>query len=308
MEEGEDDWRVSNRDAPAPATTTVRVYPGDEPKVGSAKPRGRPRKRKPGSEASASRLGPERFIEEETARRFGRLGKKATASVAVLPGPRPGPVSRPPPRDARVGLAASASAANLAKPVARVRDDDEHAAAGNENDDAAFDSPPKEASSSKEEVTSPPPRRPFATADENAPRSAAPAPANASPVGGTSPPFVSRAVSLEESPGRATGTDAAEPLEKGARVGKAPNQAAAKRARGSPPRAAPRLAGGPVLVMVGDTAVAPAARDRSVNRRKPASGRRAALPHGVHPISPPKRVVRRTSNTLSRLWETETRR
>jgi hypothetical protein len=63
-----------------------------------------------------------------------------------------------------------------------------------------------------------------------------------------------------------------------------------------------------VLVMVGDKAVAPAARDRSVNRRKPASGRRAALPHGVHPISPPKRVVRRTSNTLSRLWETETRR
>jgi hypothetical protein len=115
-------------------------------------------------------------------------------------------------------------------------------------------------------------------------------------------------VSLEESPGRATGTDAAEPLEKGARVGKAPNQAAAKRARGSPPRAAPRLAGGPVLVMVGDKAVAPAARDRSVNRRKPASGRRAALPHGVHPTSPPKRVVRRTSNTLSRLWETETRR
>jgi hypothetical protein len=25
-------------------------------------------------------------------------------------------------------------------------------------------------------------------------------------------------------------------------------------------------------------------------------------------MSPPKRVVRRTSNTLSRLWETETRR
>jgi len=63
-----------------------------------------------------------------------------------------------------------------------------------------------------------------------------------------------------------------------------------------------------VLVMVGDKAVAPAARDHSVNRRKPASGRRAALPHGVVPMSPPKRVVRRTSNTLSRLWETETRR
>ena len=305
MEEGEDDWRVSNRDAPAPATTTVRVYPGDEPKVGSAKPRGRPRKRKPGSEASASRLGPERFIEEETARRFGRLGKKATASVAVLPGPRPGPVSRPPPRDARVGLAASASAANLAKPVARVRDDDEHAAAGNENDDAAFDSPPKEASSSKEEVTSPPPRRPFATADENAPRSAAPAPANASPVGGNPPPLVSRGASPDGSAGRATGaTFSAEPPEKRAekRVGKAPAQA---EARATARRLAePR----PVLVMVGDTAVAPAARDRSVNRRKPASGRRAALPHGVVPTSPPKRVARRASNTLSRLWETETRR
>jgi hypothetical protein len=88
----------------------------------------------------------------------------------------------------------------------------------------------------------------------------------------------------------------------------APGPAAAKETRASPPRAAPRLAGGPVLVMVGDKAVAPAARDRSVNRRKPLSGRRAALPHGVVPMSPPKRVVRRTSNTLSRLWETETRR
>ena len=36
-------------------------------------------------------------------------------------------------------------------------------------------------------------------------------------------------------------------------------------------------AGSDVLVMVGDKAVAPAARDRSVNHRKPASGRRAAL-------------------------------
>ena len=320
VEEGEDDWRVSNRDAPAPATTTVRVYPADEPKAGPARPRGRPRKRKPGSEAPAARLAPERFIEEGIARRFGVSEKKAPASVPVPPGPRPGPVSRPPPLDARVGpplgLAASASAANLAKPVARVRVDDADAATGNENDDDAFESPSeeKEGSSSKEEVTSPrgtrraavsPPRRPFAAANENAPRSAAAAPANASPVGGNPPPLVSRGASPDGSAGRATGaTFSAEPPEKRAekRVGKAPAQA---EARATARRLAePR----PVLVMVGDTAVAPAARDRSVNRRKPASGRRAALPHGVVPTSPPKRVARRASNTLSRLWETETRR
>ena len=297
----------------------MRVYPADEPVFGPAKPRGRPRKRKPDSEAAvAGAPGPGRFVEQDTAAR---------------PGPRPGPDSRAPARDAWVGpplgLAASASAAtgaaNLAKPVARLRDDDEHAAAGIENADTAFDSPSKEGSSSKEEVTSPPPRRlavspprrPFAAANENAPRSAAPPPANAPPAGAPPPPLVSlRGASPEGPSGRATGADAAEPPEKRARVGKAPEflqsakTAAAKRTRASPPRAAPRLAGGdhPVLVMVGDKAVAPAARDRSVNRRKPASGRRAALPHGVHPTSPPKRVVRRTSNTLSRLWETETRR
>ena len=150
-----------------------------------------------------------------------------------------------------------------------------------------------------------PPRRPFAAANENAPRSAAAAPANASPVGGNPPPLVSRGASPDGSAGRATGaTFSAEPPEKRAekRVGKAPAQA---EARATARRLAePR----PVLVMVGDTAVAPAARDRSVNRRKPASGRRAALPHGVVPTSPPKRVARRASNTLSRLWETETRR
>jgi hypothetical protein len=329
-EEGEDDWRVSNLDAPAPATTTVRVYPADEPKAGPAKPRGRPRKRVPGSDAAvAVAAGPERRIEESKDVRKKSIQVSNTKAPVVVPvprvGPRPDPVARPPPLDARVGpplgLAASASAAtgaaNLAKPVARLRDDDEHAAAGIENADTAFESPSKEGSSSKEEVTSPPPRRlavspprrPFAAANENAPRSAAPPPANAPPADAPPPPLVSlRGASPERASGRATGADAAEPPEKRARVGKAPGPAAAKRTRASPPRAAPRLAGGPVLVMVGDKAVAPAARDRSVNRRKPASGRRAALPHGVHPISPPKRVVRRTSNTLSRLWETETRR
>ena len=307
-------------------TTTVRVYPADEPKAGPAKPRGRPRKRAPGSDAAvAVAAGPERRIEESKDVRKKSIQVSNTKAPVVVPvprvGPRPDPVARPPPLDARVGpplgLAASASAANLAKPVARVRDDDEHAGAENENTDAAFESPSKEGSSSKEEVTSPPPRRlavspprrPCAAANENAPRSAAPPPANATPAGALPPPLVSlRGASSEVPSGRASGADAAEPPEKRARVGKAPGPAAAKRTRASPPHSAPRLAGGPVLVMVGDKAVAPAARDRSVNRRKPASGRRAALPHGVHPTSPPKRVVRRTSNTLSRLWETETRR
>ena len=308
-------------------TTTVRVYPADEPKAGPAKPRGRPRKRVPGSDAAvAVAAGPERRIEEskDVRKKSIHVSNTKAPVVVLVPrvGPRPDPVARPPPLDARVGpplgLAASASAAtgaaNLAKPVARLRDDDEHAAAGIENADTAFESPSKEGSSSKEEVTSPrgtrraavsPPRRPFAAANENAPRSAAAAPANASPVGGNPPPLVSRGASPDGSAGRATGaTFSAEPPEKRAekRVGKAPAQA---EARATARRLAePR----PVLVMVGDTAVAPAARDRSVNRRKPASGRRAALPHGVVPTSPPKRVARRASNTLSRLWETETRR
>jgi hypothetical protein len=140
-EEGEDDWRVSNCDAPAPATTVVRVYPADEPVFGPAKPRGRPRKRKPDSEvAVAGAPGPGRFVEQETAAR---------------PGPRPGPDSRAPARDAWVGpplgLAVSKASATLAKPVARVRDDDERAGNenGNENanDDenlAAFESPSKQ--------------------------------------------------------------------------------------------------------------------------------------------------------------------
>ena len=306
-------------------TTTVRVYPADEPKAGPAKPRGRPRKRVPGSDAAvAVAAGPERRIEEskDVRKKSIHVSNTKAPVVVLVPrvGPRPDPVARPPPLDARVGpplgLAASASAANLAKPVARVRVDDADAATGNENDDEAFESPSeeKEGSSSKEEVTSPrgtrraavsPPRRPFAAANENAPRSAAAAPANASPVGGNPPPLVSRGASPDGSAGRATGaTFSAEPPEKRAekRVGKAPAQA---EARATARRLAePR----PVLVMVGDTAVAPAARDRSVNRRKPASGRRAALPHGVVPTSPPKRVARRASNTLSRLWETETRR
>ena len=138
-EEGEDDWRVSNLDAPAPATTTVRVYPADEPKAGPAKPRGRPRKRVPGSDAAvAVAAGPERRIEESKDVRKKSIQVSNTKAPVVVPvprvGPRPDPVARPPPLDARVGpplgLAASASAANLAKPVARVRDDDEHAGAG----------------------------------------------------------------------------------------------------------------------------------------------------------------------------------
>lgn len=299
-EEGEDDWRVSNCDAPAPATTVVRVYPADEPVFGPAKPRGRPRKRKPDSEAAvAGAPGPGRFVEQDTAAR---------------PGPRPGPDARAPARDAWVGpplgLAASKASASLAKPVARVRDDDERAGNenGNENanDDenlAAFESPSKGGSSSKEEGRSPPlrrlavspPRRPFAAANANA------------PADGNLPALVPGFASPdpEGSPGRATDP---KPKKRARVLSRAPGPAAAKETRASPPRAAPRLAGGPVLVMVGDKAVAPAARDRSVNRRKPLSGRRAALPHGVVPMSPPKRVVRRTSNTLSRLWETETRR
>ena len=173
----------------------MRVYPADEPKAGPAKPRGRPRKRVPGSDAAvAVAAGPERRIEESKDVRKKSIQVSNTKAPVVVPvprvGPRPDPVARPPPLDARVGpplgLAASASAAtgaaNLAKPVARLRDDDEHAAAGIENADTAFESPSKEGSSSKEEVTSPPPRRlavspprrPFAAANENAPRSAAP--------------------------------------------------------------------------------------------------------------------------------------
>ena len=209
-----------------------------------------------------------------------------------------------------LGLAVSKASATLAKPVARVRDDDERAGNenGNENanDDenlAAFESPSKQGSSSKEEGRSPPlrrlavspPRRPFAAANANA------------PADGDLPALVPGFASPdpEGSPGRATDP---KPKKRARVLSRAPGPAAAKETRASPPRAAPRLAGGPVLVMVGDKAVAPAARDRSVNRRKPLSGRRAALPHGVVPMSPPKRVVRRTSNTLSRLWETETRR
>ena len=306
-------------------TTTVRVYPADEPKAGPAKPRGRPRKRVPGSDAAvAVAAGPERRIEESKDVRKKSIQVSNTKAPVVVPvprvGPRPDPVARPPPLDARVGpplgLAASASAANLAKPVARVRDDDEHAAAENENTDAAFESPSKEGSSSKEEVTSPlprrlavsPPRRPFAAANENAPRSAAPPPANATPAGAPPPrsyPFGARPRRCLPA-ARPTRTRPSRP--RSARASGRLRVRRRRRERASPPHSAPRLAGGPVLVMVGDKAVAPAARDRSVNRRKPASGRRAALPHGVHPTSPPKRVVRRTSNTLSRLWETETRR
>jgi len=283
----------------------VRVYPADEPVFGPAKPRGRPRKRKPDSEAAvAGAPGPGRFVEQETARRFGvEETQKAKALGA-----------RAPARDAWVGpplgLAVSKAAASLAKPVARVRDDDERAGNGNANENAnddenlaAFESPSKGGSSSKEEERSPPPRRlavspprrPFAAANANA------------PADGNLPALVPGFASPdpEGSPGRATDP---KPKKRARVLSRAPGPAAAKETRASPPRAAPRLAGGPVLVMVGDKAVAPAARDRSVNRRKPASGRRAALPHGVVPMSPPKRVVRRTSNTLSRLWETETRR
>ena len=190
----------------------MRVYPADEPKAGPAKPRGRPRKRVPGSDAAvAVAAGPERRIEESKDVRKKSIQVSNTKAPVVVPvprvGPRPDPVARPPPLNARVGpplgLAASASAAtgaaNLANPVARLRDDDEHAAAGIENADTAFESPSKEGSSSKEEVTSPPPRRlavspprrPFAAANENAPRSAAPPPANAPPADAPPPPLVS---------------------------------------------------------------------------------------------------------------------
>lgn len=302
----------------------MRVYPADEPVFGPAKPRGRPRKRKPDSEAAvAVAPGPGRFVEQDTALFLDveetQKAKAPGGPIAAPPGPRPGPDSRAPAPalDAWVGpplgLAASKAAATLAKPVARVRDDDERAgnenANENANDDetlAAFESPSKGGSSSKEEGKSPPPRRPAVSPPR---RPFAAANANA-PADGNPPALVPGFASPDPSgsPERATGADAAKPPKKRARVERAPGPAAAKETRASPPRAAPRLAGGPVLVMVGDKAVAPAARDRSVNRRKPASGRRAALPHGVVPMSPPKRVVRRTSNTLSRLWETETRR
>tara|TARA_B110000977_G_scaffold12890_1_gene16369 strand:- start:31510 stop:32097 length:588 start_codon:yes stop_codon:yes gene_type:complete len=62
------------------------------------------------------------------------------------------------------------------------------------------------------------------------------------------------------------------------------------------------LPSGPVLVMVGDKQVKPAARDKTQNRRKPRTGRRAALPIGVTEEVPMK-IPRRKSNTLSRLWE-----
>jgi|TARA_B110000259_G_scaffold107779_1_gene123497 hypothetical protein len=59
-----------------------------------------------------------------------------------------------------------------------------------------------------------------------------------------------------------------------------------------------------VIVMVGDKAVVPVARDRQVNRRKPRVGHRAGLQQGVVATSPVKKIARRTS-TLSSLWEAE---
>ena len=243
-EEGEDDWRVSNLDAPAPVTTTVRVYPADEPKAGPANPlRGRPerqtrarlgrggRRRRRARAAHRGKQGRSEEvhsgIEHEgsgcRSRASGRSAsgsRRAPPADALLVGPPPGARRWP------------ASAANLAKPVARVRDDDEHAAAENENTDAAFESPSKEGSSSKEEVTSPLPRRLAVSppADRSRRRTkTAPRPrrrAGERHAGGRPPPgsspFGARPRRCPS--GRATDADAAEPPEKRARVGKAWNR------------------------------------------------------------------------------------
>ena len=232
-EEGGDDWEATNKEAPAPSTTTVRVYPEDEvptasSNTGGVRAGGRPKKPKRGV------VGGSKATEAPDEWKGPSLGMKAASSMSAGGGSSLGGAL------AGGGKRRKADDAKVSEPV-----------------DAAATAQNAEANS--------PARGPSATFAPEARVSLNFDVGSGHPV----PPLVSRCGSPE-----------------------------------TPPEKTGRFDGErkPATVMVGDKEVIPLMRDPSVNRRKPPTGHRAALPPGSviipSPIKAPPALERQVSNAF----------